>query len=149
MKPGHEILCQWEYLVLRHYVLSASVIDDLYEAGIVYVGNIKAFCDLCIPSWGCQYTIKWAPHFLINPFFPREITWPIVHGITPNLLHLILIDISIKCWEHIFYFRVQGCTNGPTVLFWGISVRIWWARHRSVTSGDIGRMWMSPTLLKC
>ena len=45
MKLGHEILCQWEYLVLRHYVLSASVIDDLYEAGIVYVGNIKAFCD--------------------------------------------------------------------------------------------------------
>ena len=90
--------------------------------------------------------IRRAPHFLINPFFPMEITWPIVHRITPNLLHLIVIDISTKRWKQIFWFLSQGCTNGPPVLFWGLSVRIWRVRHPSVTSGDIGGMWMSATL---
>ena len=38
--------CASQRVVMGHYVLSASVIYKLYEAGIIWVSNIKMSCDL-------------------------------------------------------------------------------------------------------
>ena len=106
------------------------------------VEGMRAVEDQRRHSW-CSMSSDVAERSWINPFCLIKITWPIVHGITPKLLHFIFIDISTNFWEQILWFRFLGCAKSPSSIFLSRFGKLY---HPSVTLGDVGGVWMSATL---
>lgn len=79
----------------------------------------------------------------LNPLFSIEITWPRVPGIASNFLKLALTCISTNSMKLIPRFWLGWFGNSPPRLFRSILSKFGELSHRSVTSDDVGGIWMS------